>query len=1226
MNLLDLFVKIGVDDEASKQMDTISSSMIAKGQLIASAIQNAVSAAFQAIRGLIGGALDAYGAYEQQVGGMETLFKNASDTVIANAKEAYNTAGMSANEYMRNAASFAASLVTSVARERQQALDGDTASQEEAAAQQIQNAKEALDRELSDFQNAQSERYRIRSEELQDELSAVRDAYAEQYQELQESLQDEISARREALAEELSNLTEQLSEQVDARRQQLADELKEFRSQQSKSLSQAQETNRKLLNERKKSLQRQLDATSDSLSKEVREFSRATDAKVKEMDREYREQLSYIDRTLAAQLSAIDEQIDAIDGQTDAEEKALRQQERNTKMAELEKQLANARTKRGIEKATKELSEYRAQVEREETLESRKERIAQLRDSQDILRQQASEQKSTLQEQYQSELEEYKAARSAQLEEMRKANAEQVKAQREANEALLEQMSKNQEAQIARQREANDAEAEQRSRQNERIIAQMQKANKQQIAEQSKQNAAVIKQMQSDANTRLKEQQRANNEALKELQRAQQQELRELQLSQAQQLAEMRQSVSDRKEAFTSAVDEQSSYVEAMAEDYERAAELADVAMRDMSDNANKMGSDMQSIEAAYQGFSKQNFTMLDNLKLGYGGTKAEMERLLQDAESIKAKYGEVKDYSVDSFADIVDAIHTVQVEMGISGLSIDELKQKMSDNDFTLQELGKLREAWGMQGSTLDEVRQKADELKNHTEEFSSLLGTTASEGANTYEGAINRVKAAWENWLISLTDPEWDVEQSTKDLMTSVGDAAAIIIPRVAEILTTVWNYVKEHGPEIWETLKQGFIDSLPPEWKQKAQEYIEKFEGLMNSVKDFADSLAGLAKVIDTLTTPFRVLGEGIGEISANINAAFDDTMMNEQELKNFNDQKVTEMLDKWTTYPDEIKKKFINADSTLTKEGQSIIDGFMAGAEGKWNESEGWWTSRGEWIKKNKGPEEYDRQLLVPAGDNIIYGLMKGAEDKWDAESGFFSGMGNTISSFFDGSSDLLFGAGQSIMNGFWDGLDNVWRNLSGWVSGIGQWIQDNKGPESYDKKLLVKNGKWIMYGLRKGLTEDFEGNVVPYVSGMADEMGDSLGLPEMRFDSMLEDAKNASTVMAETFMDMSKTIEFALSDTSDAIAQNSRKMVESLMRDSQYMQRDYIDAFQRIEGAANKFMSGMHSVYQSAPGGNVLAVNVGNMEVRNEQDIYRVAEQLNDLWRRNMEGALAGALR
>lgn len=103
------------------------------------------------------------------------------------------------------------------------------------------------------------------------------------------------------------------------------------------------------------------------------------------------------------------------------------------------------------------------------------------------------------------------------------------------------------------------------------------------------------------------------------------------------------------------------------------AASAADKALRDMADNSNKMGTDMERITDAYQGFAKQNYTMLDNLKLGYGGTKTEMERLIADANALKTANGEMADLSIDSFADVVEAIHTIQDEMGITGTTAAE-------------------------------------------------------------------------------------------------------------------------------------------------------------------------------------------------------------------------------------------------------------------------------------------------------------------------------------------------------------------------------------------------------------------------------------------------------------------------------------------------------------------------------------------------------------------------
>ena len=115
------------------------------------------------------------------------------------------------------------------------------------------------------------------------------------------------------------------------------------------------------------------------------------------------------------------------------------------------------------------------------------------------------------------------------------------------------------------------------------------------------------------------------------------------------------------------------SLINSLGGDTQKAAELADVAMRSMSDNWNTFGTDVSAVQNAYAGFAKQNYTMLDNLKLGYGGTKTEMERLIDDANDYAESIGESGDLSIDSFADIVQAIELVQKKQNIYGTTSKE-------------------------------------------------------------------------------------------------------------------------------------------------------------------------------------------------------------------------------------------------------------------------------------------------------------------------------------------------------------------------------------------------------------------------------------------------------------------------------------------------------------------------------------------------------------------------
>lgn len=182
----------------------------------------------------------------------------------------------------------------------------------------------------------------------------------------------------------------------------------------------------------------------------------------------------------------------------------------------------------------------------------------------------------------------------------------------------------------------------------------------------------------------------------------------------------------------------------------EAAADMANTAITDMSDNANKMGTSLETVQEAYMSLSRGNYEMLDSLKLGYGGTKRELERLLSDAEKFSAAQGRVRDFSVDSYSDIVEAIHIVQDEMGITG--------------------------------------------------------TTADEAATTIEGSVNMAKAAWDNWLAGLGDEDADMEGLTSRLVQSVAQAGSNIVPRMGRIMSTLVQTAVQYAPQLGREITDG------------------------------------------------------------------------------------------------------------------------------------------------------------------------------------------------------------------------------------------------------------------------------------------------------------------------------------------------------------------------------------------------------------------------------------
>lgn len=235
----------------------------------------------------------------------------------------------------------------------------------------------------------------------------------------------------------------------------------------------------------------------------------------------------------------------------------------------------------------------------------------------------------------------------------------------------------------------------------------------------------------------------------------------------------------------------------------EAAADMANTAITDMSDNANKMGTSLETVQEAYMSLSRGNYEMLDSLKLGYGGTKSELQRLLSDAEKFSAAQGKVRDFSVDSYSDIVEAIHIVQDEMGITG--------------------------------------------------------TTAEEASTTIEGSVNMAKAAWDNWLAGLGNEDADVEGLTDQLVGSVVTAGKNIIPRVGQIMTTLGQTVADYAPGVGLCLRNALISVLPEAVQGPMRDAfagVDKVVGKLESV--FNDNLKPAADAADSV---FSAISSGV-----------------------------------------------------------------------------------------------------------------------------------------------------------------------------------------------------------------------------------------------------------------------------------------------------------------------------------------------------------------------------
>lgn len=230
------------------------------------------------------------------------------------------------------------------------------------------------------------------------------------------------------------------------------------------------------------------------------------------------------------------------------------------------------------------------------------------------------------------------------------------------------------------------------------------------------------------------------------------------------------------------------SLLQGLGGDTEKAAEVANQAVIDMADNANKMGTSMEMIQNAYQGFAKQNYTMLDNLKLGYGGTATEMARLINDSGVL----GDTVEVTADtvnsvSFDKMIEAIHVIQDQMGITG--------------------------------------------------------TTAEEAASTIEGSVNMMKSAWSNLVTGIADDNADLDQLIENFTYSVGKAAENILPRIEKIFTGFGDLITRLAPVISEQLPS-LVSSVLPSLVSAATALVQ---GVVDAAPGIVAALANMAPEI-------------------------------------------------------------------------------------------------------------------------------------------------------------------------------------------------------------------------------------------------------------------------------------------------------------------------------------------------------------------------------------------
>lgn len=553
------------------------------------------------------------------------------------------------------------------------------------------------------------------------------------------------------------------------------------------------------------------------------------------------------------------------------------------------------------------------------------------------------------------------------------------------------------------------------------------------------------------------------------------------------------------------------SLLQSLGGDTKKAAKTADMAIKDMADNSAKMGTNISSIQDAYQGFAKQNYTMLDNLKLGYGGTKTEMERLLADAERLTG----IK-YDINNLDDVFNAIHVIQGELGIAGVAAQEAKKTLQGSFNAMKSaykdfLGNL--ALG------ESIKEPLTNLITTTGTFlfANLIPMIVNIG-KALPGAL--VQA------LSLAGPMMVAEG--KKLMTSLGIGLSDSSP-----LNGIGDKLKANLMPVFESLKTS-LGFLPDLFKSVSDSVMGVIEIIADGLTrlDFSGIASLASAIIPAITNAFQTFSSIVSPAIQLVVDSFVNLWNKIQPVLEIVAQALMPVFEIFASFLGGVLKGAMIAVSGtfeilsgvisfLTPVFQVLVNlvEFFSPALSKLAEWIGVaigmfanFGSAGDSLKNILKSAWENIGKAIDLAKNIIHGsisvitgifsnlksvgssLKNSLQNAWSLITNAVSSSASSIGGFvgkiknvFNSLRNInLFDAGRAILQGFLNGLKSVWGAVQNFVGGIAGWIKAHKGPISYDKKLLIPAGTAIMDGLDRGLSDEFK-EVKKTVTSMASDI-------------------------------------------------------------------------------------------------------------------------------------------
>lgn len=491
------------------------------------------------------------------------------------------------------------------------------------------------------------------------------------------------------------------------------------------------------------------------------------------------------------------------------------------------------------------------------------------------------------------------------------------------------------------------------------------------------------------------------------------------------------------------------SLLQGLGGDTAKAAEVANQAITDMSDNANKMGTSMQMIQNAYQGFAKQNYTMLDNLKLGYGGTQEEMARLINDSGVLgDAFVATANNINEVSFDKIIEAIHVVQTNMGVTG--------------------------------------------------------TTAAEAASTIEGSVASAKSAWTNLITGIADENADLDTLIGNFVTSAETVAGNVVPRITQILSGMGTAIEQLAPILAAEVPTLIASVLPSIVNGGAQLLVGLVTGLVSALPQLVAAVPG---IIDTMITSIsealpQILNVGVqllDQLTTGIETGLPDMVSRIPEIitqfLNYITEQLPTVLDKGAELLNNLVNGILGAIPEMTAALPEIITAFVqfitdnlptiieSGINILLNLVSGIIGAIPDLVASipqiiSAITTGIARALpkIIQSGVSLLQKFIEGILSNIPA---LVAALPQIISAIVEGIGALIGGivdVGKSIVEGIWKGIQEmagwIYDKVTGFFSGIVDGVKDFLGIHS-PSTVFADMGKNMALGLGQGWDSEYD---------------------------------------------------------------------------------------------------------------------------------------------------------